>query len=171
MRATTPKVLLLAASFFLVSCGAFEPLVIETSKGPEENDASATKHVRGDLERTAKKLLGTPYRYGGTDRRGFDCSGFTVFTFGQNGIHIPRTASDQYRKGRVVQKLSEARRGDLVFFQLNGKIDHVGMVTKANRRELWVIHSTSSKGVMHQDVLASTYWRPRLKGVKDILAD
>ncbi len=171
MKVTTPTIFILAASFFLVSCGSFEPLVIETRKSPEDKDASTTKHLRSDLEQTAKKLLGTPYRYGGTDRNGFDCSGFTVFTFGQNGIQIPRTASDQYRKGRVVQKISEARRGDLVFFQLNSKIDHVGMVTRANRRELWIIHSTSSKGVMHQDVLASTYWRPRLKGVKDILGD
>ena len=171
MIAATHRFLLLTVSLFIISCGAFEPLVTETRKAPDDNLASSTKNLRNDLERTAKKLLGTPYRYGGTDRSGFDCSGFTVYTFRQHGVQIPRTASDQFGKGKGIAKISEARRGDLVFFQLNGKIDHVGMVTRANRRELWIIHSTSSKGVMHQDVLASTYWRPRLKGVKDILGD
>ncbi|WP_236915320.1 C40 family peptidase [Clostridium sp. Cult2] len=64
---------------------------------------------------TAKKYIGTPYRYGGTSSKGFDCSGFTQFVFKQNGITIPRTSIDQAGAGEKISK-ENLRIGDLVIF-------------------------------------------------------
>lgn len=70
----------------------------------------------GGLVNTAKQYLGTPYVWGGSSTKGFDCSGFTQYVFKQNGITINRTARDQYKNGVAVDK-SQLQPGDLVFFK------------------------------------------------------
>ncbi|KRM92483.1 NlpC/P60 family protein [Fructilactobacillus florum] len=74
---------------------------------------------------TGKQYVGTPYVWGGSTPAGFDCSGFTQYVFGKNGISLPRTAEAQYG---AVQKISQAQAqaGDLVFFSMGG-IYHVGI--------------------------------------------
>src|SRR6476661_5866127 len=65
---------------------------------------------------TALALRGVPYRNGGHDPSGFDCSGFVSYVFGQNGIAVPRTVNDQYHAGREVDPQQGLQPGDLVFF-------------------------------------------------------
>ena len=64
---------------------------------------------------TALALRGAPYRNGGADPAGFDCSGFTQYVFGQYGISLPRDVREQYRSGKSV-KSEELTAGDLIFF-------------------------------------------------------
>jgi peptidoglycan DL-endopeptidase CwlO len=79
----------------------------------------------------AQKYLGVPYLWGGTDpAKGLDCSGFTQLVYGNLGVELPRTSSQQATAGRAVASIDEARPGDLVFFDYSSGragIDHVGI--------------------------------------------
>jgi murein DD-endopeptidase len=108
----------------------------------------------------AREMLGTPYRYGGTDLRGFDCSGLVRFAFYQSGIELPRTSREIFRISQRIdpQKIEP---GDLVFFAISAnKITHVGIYAGQNR----FIHSPSSgKGVSYAR-MDNPYWQKRLVG-------
>ncbi|SET96669.1 lytic transglycosylase domain-containing protein [Geodermatophilus poikilotrophus] len=93
--------------------------------------ATAGSASEGAVVAEARKYLGVPYLWGGTDpAKGLDCSGFTQLVYGNLGIDLPRTSSQQATAGTAVASLAEARPGDLVFFDHSpGRpgIDHVGI--------------------------------------------
>src|SRR5262245_11285960 len=64
---------------------------------------------------TALSLRGTPYRNGGADPTGFDCSGFVRYVFAQHGVQVPRKVAEQYHAGHDVPP-AQLEAGDLVFF-------------------------------------------------------
>ncbi len=96
-----------------------------TAAGPALNPpapASVATSARADgysIAGTALGLRGTPYRNGGSDPSGFDCSGFIWYVFGQYGIGVPRTVGDQFREGVEVRS-DAVEPGDLLFFSTAG---------------------------------------------------
>lgn len=79
----------------------------------------------------AYNVLGTPYEWGGTGADGrFDCSGLTSAAYAAAGVHLPRTAAEQWYAGKHVS-LSALQPGDLVFYAFNladpSTIHHVGI--------------------------------------------
>lgn len=118
----------------------------------------------------AERLLQTPYLYGGNDpQKGFDCSGLMVYVFGKAGISLPRTSSTQAEYGTEVSR-SDLQPGDIVYFSHGGdRINHVGMVVSEAGEEITMIHASSSKGVIRTNIDRSSYWKPRLRGIRRVL--
>lgn len=147
------------------------PEVEERIRENPEGDQVIHEEISGEeysLIRHAENYLGTPYRYGGTTRSGFDCSGFVQQVFRDDGIQIPRTSKEQSTSGEKVN-LKQVTPGDLLFFSHGGsKIDHVGIVTRNDDKGLEMIHCSSSSGVIITEVTRSKYWRPKLKKARRI---
>lgn len=85
------------------------------------------KDAPAALVRVAKAQIGVRYHWGGTSRRGFDCSGLTQYVYRKAlGLRLPRTASAQFRAGRKVPGKG-IQPGDLVFFRERGRVGHCGI--------------------------------------------
>lgn len=102
-----------------------------TAQAPAAGSAVGGSGAETQVVAAARKYLGIPYLWGGTDpAKGLDCSGFTQNVMKDMGITIPRVSSDQARGGRQVASLADARPGDLVFYDFSSSrsgIDHVAM--------------------------------------------
>jgi cell wall-associated NlpC family hydrolase len=106
---------------------------------------------------TALSLRGVPYRNGGSDASGFDCSGFTQYVFAQHGITLPRETREQFQVGEKI-KLEEIKTGDLVFFHTVAKgVSHVGIALNDDE----FVHAPSTAGVVRVEHLSSAYWSRR----------
>ena len=124
---------------------------------------------REEVLELAESLVDAPYRYGGKTPGGFDCSGFTNYVFRNAAdIELARSSSRQVRQGGKV-KLKKCKPGDLIFFSHRSRsIDHVGIVYKRSNGKLWMIHASSSKGVIIEEVLSSPYWSKRLVKLRSL---
>ncbi len=111
----------------------------------------------------AKKFMGTPYRYAGMTPSGFDCSGFINYVLGDFGFSLARTSYNMAEYGKTV-KLSEVRKGDLIFFKGSSlkstRIGHVGLITEVVDGQITFIHSSNS-GVNITKFNNSRYYVPR----------
>jgi cell wall-associated NlpC family hydrolase len=114
----------------------------------------------------AKSLLGIPYKFGGTTKSGFDCSGFLNYIFKSQKVSLPRTANDMYHRGTPVSR-SQLRTGDLVFFKTSSRsaVTHAGMYIGNGK----FIHSSTSNGVSISSINDRYYWGSRYVGAKRIL--
>jgi cell wall-associated NlpC family hydrolase len=114
---------------------------------------------------TALSLRGTPYKNGGSDPAGFDCSGFVRYVFGQNGVSVPRTVSEQYRSGRQVAG-PQLEPGDLVFFStVSPGASHVGIAIGGDE----FVHAPSGAGEVRVERMSAAYWATRFVGARRVL--
>jgi len=118
-----------------------------------------------DLIQTAMDFLGVPYRNGGSDPSGFDCSGLVQWVFARHGTMLPREAKDQYRVGRDVD-LRDVQPGDLIFFETVSRgASHVGIVIGEGR----FIHAPNSSGVVRVEPYTANYWIRRYVGARRVV--
>jgi len=116
----------------------------------------------GGVVETALALRGAPYRNGGSDPSGFDCSGFVWYVFSRHGIGVPRTVAEQFRTGSAVRE-KDLQPGDLVFFETSGgSASHVGVVVGGDE----FVHAPSSRGEVRVEHLAAPYWGSRFVGAR-----
>jgi cell wall-associated NlpC family hydrolase len=115
------------------------------------------------LVEQAMTYLGTPYRMGGTSRRGLDCSGLVGAVYGEQGLGMPRTAAEQFAEG-VPVSAGELRPGDLVFFRDTYKrgISHVGIFVGDGR----FIHAAGRRQGVIVSELSRPYYRLRYAGAR-----
>ncbi len=125
-------------------------------------DLTESSSSNSDIVATAKQYLGTGYVYGGASPSGFDCSGFTMYVYGQHGYSLPHSATSQWQSGlgTRVYSISELQPGDLVFFndpsRNAGKAcSHVGIYVGNGKH----IHSSSSRsgGVIVSSLTSGYY--------------
>ena len=114
----------------------------------------------------AMGFRGVPYRLGGTDPAGFDCSGLVQYVFAQYGIAVPRVVEEQWEFGDKV-KPSDIEPGDLFFFNTKGRGDGASHVAIAIGGDSFV-HAPNSTGVVRVEALSSTYWGSRYIGARRI---
>ena len=111
---------------------------------------------------TAMGLMGVPYRLGGSDPTGFDCSGFVQYVLRQHAVAVPRTVIEQFGAGDAARSVEA---GDLVFFQTVGsKASHVGIAIDAHS----FVHAPNSRGVVRVDRLDTPYWAGRFLGARRV---
>jgi lipoprotein Spr len=127
-----------------------------------------SNYIKEQILNVAAENLGSPYRGGGTTPAGFDCSGFVNYTMSQFDIELPRSSAEMSRIGKRILK-SEAKSGDLIFFNTSGGgVSHVGIVTENNDGILKFIHSSTSSGVIYSST-AEGYYARTFVGVNRIL--
>jgi cell wall-associated NlpC family hydrolase len=117
-----------------------------------------TAQLADDAAMHALKMVGKPYRYGGASPSGFDCSGLVQYSYRQAGLALPHNTDKQRSVSRLI-KVAELRRGDLVFFNQEGKkYGHVGIYVGGGK----FVHAPSSGKSVRSDRLDSPYWRKHL---------
>ena len=100
-----------------------QPLI--SSMGSGFSDEINSDNQRNILD-IAKLFLGVPYLWGGRHFSGIDCSGFVQVIYKCIAIQLPRDASQQQKKGKPIA-FKDLFEGDLVFFESNNRVTHVGM--------------------------------------------
>ena len=118
------------------------------------------------IARTALALRGVPYRLGGADTHGFDCSGLVQYVYAIHGLGLPRVVRDQYGYGDPV-KLDGLEPGDLVFFETLGhEVSHVGIAIGGDQ----FVHAPNARGQVRISRLTSGYWAERAIGARRMIA-
>jgi lipoprotein Spr len=111
----------------------------------------------------ASSWIGVPYRYGGTNKSGVDCSGLTVAIYRNvYGIGISRNSHAQYDNDVKKVSKKKLKTGNLVFFATGkkSKVSHVGVYLKDDK----FIHASSSRGVVVSDLKEEYYKRSFVSG-------
>jgi murein DD-endopeptidase len=125
---------------------------------------AADNPIRESVVETALGQVGRPYRYGGSDPSGFDCSGLVQYSYAQAGVKVPRTSDEQRDSGSRIS-LDEARPADLLFYRFEDKTLHVAIYLGHNE----MVHAPSSGkqvSVIHID---QAPWPERFLGAARLL--
>ena len=122
---------------------------------PSQPSPAVADSVANRAAESALAMLGKPYHRRGNTPAGFDCSGLVQYSYGRVGVTLPRETQAQRLEGRPV-RANELRRGDLVFFDQEGKkSSHVGIYIGQGR----FVHAPSTGGRVRTDGLEAAYWR------------
>ncbi len=178
--------LLILLSIFLVSCGSSKKSTSSrtkphtttskktasksTKKSSEKTAKTSGNKTSSNIIKTAKTFEGTKYKFGGTTKKGMDCSGLVYVAYGNEGIKLPRVSRDMAKQGKAVS-LKKVEEGDLLFFKTGkskNRVNHVGMVTKVKKGEVFFIHASITKGVINSS-LNESYWKKTFVEARRVL--
>ena len=121
--------------------------------------------LRSAIAQLALSMVGVPYRYGGAQPDdGFDCSGLVYYSYSSNGQVVPRTSQAQFDAARKIP-LAQAAEGDLLFFQDQEKLSHVGIYLGDGQ----FVHAPSSGDSVRVASVDAPYYQRHLVAVGRLL--
>ena len=173
----TPLRLLLCITAISVmsACAAFKttpnPRPRPSNPGSSSSSSSSSSmKMREEIADYGKKFVGVPYKYAGqSPSTGFDCSGFTYYVMKGFGYSLSPASASQATTGKKVS-LDKVLPGDLLFFGASEKkIQHVALIVKRDNSGITCVHSTSSRGVMVENVSKSSYWEPKILFARNVI--
>ncbi len=139
---------------------------IETEKRLSRGAVSSQALVSGSrsgLISYAYDFIGKPYVWGASGPRSFDCSGFTKHVYRAFGVNLPHYTGSQIGKGSSVSR-KNLKQGDLVFFNTDGPVSHVGIYIGAGE----FIHASSGSRKVTVSNLGQSYYNSRYAGARRI---
>lgn len=119
---------------------------------------------RVDVVSYAYKFMGKPYVWGAAGPSAFDCSGFTLYVYRAFGVNLGHYTGTQFATGQAVSKESLLP-GDLVFFNTDSSISHVGIYVGGGQ----FIHASSGSGKVIVSSLSGSYYASRYAGARRVL--
>lgn len=138
----------------------------KTTTVSQNTNSKPTTYTKGNYESIANDVVdyamefdGVKYKYGGTTKKGMDCSGLVVTSYKKFDISLPRTTKDLSKTGDWID-IKQVQPGDLLFFATSKNsrtVNHVGIVTNSSLGNVEFIHASTSNGVMVSN-LAERYW-------------
>lgn len=147
----------------LVSRGVIDDFYI-VQPGRDGRRTQQLTSLRQSLVHTARRFIGTPYRWGGESAQsGFDCSGLTMTVYRLNGLQLPRNSRAQYDAGSAISQ-NALQTGDLVFFATGrrGRVSHVGVYIGQGQ----FIHAPGRGKRIRSASMQSGYFRSRYMGAR-----
>lgn len=146
--------------FSIISCKSAKNKRVVTKRPEKEIILNEdTNPLIKKIIENAEDYQGVRYKYGGTTKKGMDCSGLIYTAFTKEDIQLPRITYDMAKTGNWVD-IKKVQEGDLLFFATkknNRKVNHVGLVTYSNVGTVEFIHATTTNGVITSS-LAERYW-------------
>jgi cell wall-associated NlpC family hydrolase len=139
----------------------------EAPKRLSRGETSSKELVKGngsDLISYAHDFIGKPYVWGAEGPKSFDCSGFTKYVYSAFGVDLPHYTGSQIGKGSSIAR-KDLTEGDLVFFNTNGPVSHVGIYIGGNN----FIHASSGSKTVTVSNLSKSYYNSRYAGARRIL--
>jgi cell wall-associated NlpC family hydrolase len=167
MQRLRPLTLLLALSLLATACSTTQKSGSSAKNAPS---SAASMQLRKRVVDKARQQVGAAYKYAGTSpSSGFDCSGFTFFVFKSFDVEVSPSSAEQSKQGYKVP-LDRVKPADLVFFGDEKRIQHVAMVVERTKDGIVCVHSTTSRGVIVENVSNSSYWKPKILFARDVLS-
>lgn len=156
--------LVLLQLFFLAGGLIFaqDSLVVQSSIDSNTLVLDSTISRIDSVVSVALEFKGVPYRYGGNNMYGVDCSGLVCLAYESVNIDLPRSSSQLALQGQAIIADS-LKQGDLIFFKgrSNNHVGHVALVSKIIDGALYIIHATSSGGVIEENLYENAYFMKR----------
>jgi cell wall-associated NlpC family hydrolase len=132
---------------------------------PQAPAGQGSIEARDAVAMLALSMIGVRYKYGGADpREGFDCSGLVYYSYVSNGLAVPRTSQEQFGAARKIP-LEDALAGDLLFFQDQERLSHVGIYLGDGR----FVHAPSSGDTVRIAHIDAPYYQRHLVAVGRLL--
>lgn len=170
MKKVLYHLLIVVFSITMFSCGSAQKdrvVISSKSKSPKTTN-DPNKKIKSIVS-YAKSFNGTRYKYGGTTKKGMDCSGLVYTSFKKENVVLPRTSKTMATQGKPIS-LKKVGVGDLLFFKTNKRknvISHVGLVVET-KGAIKFIHASTSRGVIISS-LDEKYWNKAFAWARRVL--